>query len=188
MIVFDVRPGHRQAISAPYPIRYAARTTMPRPVPRLPPALALLLALASCASQRVGDGRLMTCVPYARERAHIDLRGDGWQWWDAALGRYARDRLPEPGAVLVFDRSRRLSGGHVAVVSRVVSAREIRVDHANWDGERGGGPIATDQPVIDVSPNNDWSAVRVWFPPGGQLGITTFSTLGFIHPRPATRA
>ncbi len=156
--------------------------------------LALLVLLAACAGPhgpRPGaglataqEGRLFHCVPYARERANISLRGDGWQWWDAALGRYARSQQPEPGAVLVFNQTRRLRDGHLAVVSRVISAREIRVDHANWDSGRGAGPVHQNQPVLDVSANNDWSAVRVWYPPGNHLGSTAFPTAGFVLPRP----
>lgn len=146
-------------------------------------ALALLLTLTACAgTPRGGDGRRMTCVPYARERSGLALRGDAWQWWDAAAGRYGRGALPAPGAVLVFARTRRLPGGHVAVVGRVISAREIRVDHANWDGSPGAGPIVLDQPVVDVSPANDWSAVRVWYPAGRQFGTSTYPALGFIRP------
>jgi hypothetical protein len=53
---------------------------------------------------------------------------------------------------------------------------------------RGGGPIALDQPVEDVSPGNDWTAVRVWYPPVNQLGLTVFPTRGFVLPRPAAPA
>jgi hypothetical protein len=155
----------------------------------------LLLPLAGCATPPVQqaavvvspptDSRQLYCVPYARERANIRLTGDGYQWWDAASGRYARGQQPEAGAVLVFRQTARLVDGHVAVVSRVMSAREIRVDHANWDSRRGGGPISLDQPVLDVSAANDWTAVRVWYPAGGSLGITIFPTAGFVLPRPA---
>ncbi len=154
-------------------------------------SLALLLPLAGCATPPVqqasvvspsGDRRLF-CVPYARERSGVRLSGNGHEWWDAALGRYARGQRPEAGAVLVFRQTSRLVDGHVAVVSRVVSAREIRVDHANWDSRRGGGPIRLDQQVVDVSAGNDWTAVRVWYPAGGLLGITTFPTAGFVLPR-----
>ena len=51
------------------------------------------------------------------------------------------------------------SRGHLAVVREVVSPREIRVDHANWLDD---GAIYLNDPVADVSPDNDWSAVRVW--------------------------
>ena len=160
------------------------------------PALALILALAACAAppppvQQAAvvvpppaDSRLLYCVPYARERSNIALSGDGWQWWDAAEGRYDRSRTPEPGSVLVFAQTQRLRDGHVAVVTEVVSPRQIRVDHANWDSRRGGGPIATGHLVEDVSANNDWTAVKVWYPPTNMLGITVFPTLGFVLPRP----
>jgi hypothetical protein len=36
--------------------------------------------------------------------------------------------------------------------------------------------------VLDVSPNNDWSQVRVWHIPGGHWGGRVYSVEGFIHP------
>ncbi len=85
----------------------------------------------------------------------------------------------------MFHRSRRLPRGHVAVVSRVLSSRQILVTHANW----AHGEVSLDQPVEDVSAANDWSAVRVWWPPLGRMGETVFATYGFIRPDPApTRA
>ncbi len=159
-------------------------------------ALLLLVLLAACASRPPptpvavvvpppgADTRQMFCVPYARERSGLDLHGDGWEWWDAAAGRYARGQQPEPGAVLVFNRTNRLMDGHVAVVTTLVSAREILVDHANWDARQGGGPISLKQLVRDVSPQNDWTAVQVWYPPINQLGLTHFPTRGFVLPRP----
>jgi surface antigen len=127
----------------------------------------------------------MSCVPYARARTGIELRGDAWEWWDAAAGRYQRGRRPAPGTVLVFGRTRRLPQGHVSVVRRVVAAREIRVDHANWAeaGGQGRGRVSEDQPVLDVSPGNDWSALRVWFPPIQDYGNTVFAAHGFIAPQ-----
>lgn len=86
--------------------------------------------------------------------------------------------MPEVGAVLVFDRSARLANGHVSVVSARVSDREIRVTHANWLRHY----IAYDQPVIDLSTANDWTLVRVWWPPTEQMGATAYPTLGFILP------
>ncbi|MFC0388236.1 CHAP domain-containing protein [Muricoccus vinaceus] len=149
-------------------------------------------ALSACGSTRggphaagqgyeAGDGYL-SCVPYARARSGLDLRGDGWQWWEAAAGRYARGPQPRAGAVLVFQRTARLRDGHVAVVSRVLGAREIRVDHANWASGGLRGRVARDQPVIDVSPRNDWSEVRVWYPPAAVVGNTVFPAYGFILP------
>jgi hypothetical protein len=39
--------------------------------------------------------------------------------------------------------------------------------------------------VLDVSPGNDWSAVRVWWPPSQAWGVTVYPTYGFIQPHPA---
>lgn len=143
-----------------------------------------LVALAGCASHSGGvmAGGGLSCVPYARLRSGVDLRGDAWTWWDAAAGRYSRGIRPSPGSVLVLDRTRRMRDGHVAVVSRVVSAREVRVDHANWASGRDKGRIAQDQPVVDVSPANDWSLVKVWYPPALGFGATAYPARGFVYP------
>ncbi|WP_237215470.1 CHAP domain-containing protein [Falsiroseomonas oryziterrae] len=153
-------------------------------------AILLLLTLAACGTSRqtVGPGGVqvaepISCVPYARARSGIQLSGDAWQWWDAAAGRYERGRAPRPGSVLVINRTARMRDGHVAVVSRVVSSREVRVDHANWASGAAKGRITTDQRVVDVSPNNDWSLVRVWYPRINDLGTTAFPARGFVHPR-----
>lgn len=153
-------------------------------------------ALTGCGTSRVPDTARpdvpglgpdvnLSCVPYARQRSGIQLTGDAWQWWHAAAGRYQRARAPEPGGVLVLARTRRLASGHVSVVRRLVSAREIRVDHANWASGRLRGRVAEDQPVLDVSPGNDWSLVRVWYPRINALGNTAFPAHGFILPRMA---
>jgi surface antigen len=106
-------------------------------------------------------------------------------WWGAAAGRYRRDDRPVVDGVLVFRRSGRLPEGHVSVVSRVVGARQILVMQANWVPEE----LDQDQLVVDVSPDNDWTAVRVWYPPVNQLGSFTYGTYGFIlPPRPASYA
>jgi hypothetical protein len=73
--------------------------------------------------------------------------------------------------------------GHVAVVAQVVSSREVLVDHANWASGAAKGRIATDQRVLDVSPRNDWSLVRVWYPRVNDFGTTNYRARGFIHPR-----
>jgi surface antigen len=156
-------------------------------------ALAILLALAltACGSTRQvahrapphGISEPVSCVPYARARSGIQLQGDAWTWWDAAAGRYARGRSPQPGSVLVINRTARMRDGHVAVVSRVVSSREILVDHANWASGAARGRIATDQRVVDVSARNDWSLVRVWYPRINDFGRTAVPARGFVHPR-----
>jgi len=157
-------------------------------------ALSGLLALGGCgdghsvasgvtarAHGYEGTARFTSCVPFAREVSGISLGGDAWQWWDAAAGIYARDDHPQVGSLLVLRRTSRLRDGHLSVVTQVVSSREIRVDHANWASGRLKGLVARAQPVIDVSPNNDWTAVRVWYPPAGVVGSTVFPSYGFIH-------
>lgn len=150
------------------------------------PLLFTLLILAACSTSG-GPGGL-TCVPYARDRSGLPIRGDAWQWWEAASGSYQRSRAPRPGSVMVLKRTSRLPSGHVSVVARVVSAREIRVDHANWASGAGKGRVARNQPVVDVSPRNDWSVVRVWYPPIDGFGATTYPAHGFIHNQVATAA
>ncbi|TDH61486.1 CHAP domain-containing protein [Dankookia rubra] len=147
-------------------------------------ALLAPFALLGCATSRVpqpGGAGGLSCVPYARAKSGIALRGDAWQWWDGAEGRYARGRVPRRGSVLVLMRTSRLPQGHLAVVTRLVSAREIRVDHANWASGSAKGREARDQPVQDVSAANDWSLLRVWFPPVNDYGASHWPALGFIH-------
>ena len=119
---------------------------------------------------------VMECAPYAREVSGIQLYGDAADWWEAAAGRYGRSAEPSRGAVLVFRRSSRLPHGHVSVVAGLRSEREIAVTQANWVH----GRIAHDEPVVDVSPGNDWTAVRVWWEPSGVLGNTVYPTYGFV--------
>jgi hypothetical protein len=147
----------------------------------------LPLALSACgggAYVSYGQGTAMTCVPYARKVSGIPLSGDAWEWWREASGRYAEARVPARGSILVFRRTDRLPSGHLAVVSSVLSPRRITVTQANWLPYR----ITSDQPVLDVSPENDWSAVRVWWPPAHAWGITVFPTYGFILPEPPMAA
>lgn len=118
------------------------------------------------------------CAPFARALSGLQLRGAAADWWHQAAGRYAQSQVPVAGSVLVLRRSDRLASGHVAVVSRVLSERHILVTHANWVRYR----LTADQPVVDVSPDNDWSLVRVWWPPSGQFGITRYPAYGFILP------
>ena len=67
----------------------------------------------------------------------------------------------------------------VAVVRRILSSREILVDQANWLNQ---GQIHISTPVRDVSTNNDWSAVRVWYIPGDTYGTRHYPAHGFIYP------
>lgn len=121
----------------------------------------------------------LQCVPYARDVSGIEIYGDAWSWWQAAAGRYDRGAAPRPGAVLVMKRDGRLPNGHVAVVTTVISAREIRVTHANWgNAGKPRGQVERDIPVIDVSPRNDWTEVRVWN--GASFG-RIYPAHGFIY-------
>jgi surface antigen len=124
----------------------------------------------------------MQCVPYARQVSGIDLRGDAWTWWGQAKGHYARGKKPRPGAVLVFKKTRALPRGHLSVVTRVIDAREILITHANWSSTGDTrGQVTTDVRVIDVSPGNDWSELRVWN--GSDFGRSN-PAAGFIYPVP----
>ncbi|SDF15303.1 CHAP domain-containing protein [Rhodobacter capsulatus] len=105
---------------------------------------------------RARGGRVW-CVPFARNVSGIDLQGNAGTWWSKASGRYARSHRPAPGAVMAFSPTRKMPMGHVAVVSAVVSPREIKIDHANWQRNR----VSLGMTVHDVSKNNDWSQVRV---------------------------
>jgi len=132
------------------------------------------------APPRLADGLApMECVPYARQASGIQIFGDASTWWDQAAGRYPRSSLPAPGAVLVMRGYNDPTRGHVAVVTAVVSTRVIRVDQANWLNH---GEISLSVPVMDVSPNNDWSQVRVWYIPTQDWGARVYQAQGFIHP------
>ena len=121
--------------------------------------------------------RHIYCVEFARIRSGIEIFGNAKTWWDHAKGQYARGADPLPGAVMVFAATRKMRLGHVAVVKRIVSSREVIVDHANW---RRDGNIYLNAPVIDVSANNDWSRVRVFDTPSGQMGSTVYPIKGFV--------
>ena len=113
-------------------------------------------AVAIAKELRARGGRVW-CVPFARNVSGIDLQGNAGTWWSKASGRYDRSHTPEVGAVMAFSATRKMPMGHVAVVSEVVSPREIKIDHANWQRNR----ISLGMTVHDVSKNNDWSRVRV---------------------------
>lgn len=117
------------------------------------------------------------CVEYARLRSGFQIFGDAKLWWTRAQNAYAKLTQPVTDAVMVFAGSKRIRRGHVAVVTQIVSPREIRVDQANWQNH---GEIDHATPVLDVSPNNDWSAVRVWDMASGQFGVRVYAIKGFI--------
>jgi hypothetical protein len=144
----------------------------------------LCFTLAACGAggsgPRIGAGQAASveCAPFARALTGVSLSGDAADWWWQAQGRYARSRTPEIGSILVYRRSARLPYGHVAVVSAVLSRRQIMVTQANWVHHR----VTEDQLVVDVSADGDWSTVRVWWPPTNQMGTTDYGVHGFIRP------
>ena len=121
----------------------------------------------------------LQCVPFARQASGVQLFGDANTWWRQAAGRYPRSNSPAFGSVFVIQGYNNPGRGHVAVVTHIDSSRLIRVDHANWLNE---GEISVGVPILDVSPNNDWTEVRVWHIPGGHWGGRVYRADGFIHP------
>jgi hypothetical protein len=85
--------------------------------------------------------------------------------------------MPEKGSVLVLHDYAGANHGHVAVVRNLVSEREIRIDHANWLND---GSIYVNNPVLDVSADNDWSQVRVFNIKTGGWGSKIYPVRGFI--------
>ena len=163
------------------------------------PTLGLALGLGGCAPSVMdyqqtpmpresgrtvvqNDGhKPLQCVPYAREHSGIRLFGDAYTWWDQAEGKYERGALPEPGAVMVLNKYAGSDRAHLAVVRRLVGPREIRVDHANWLDD---GSIYVNNPVEDVSSDNDWSVVRVFNLKTGGWGTKLYPVQGFIGGTP----
>lgn len=121
----------------------------------------------------------LQCVPFARQLSGVEIYGNANTWWTQAAGRYPRSSQPAFGSVFVMRGYNTTARGHVAVVTHVDSSRLIRVDQANW---LNGGEISRGVPILDVSPNNDWSEVRVWYIPGGHWGGRVYRADGFIHP------
>ena len=125
----------------------------------------------------------LQCVPYAREQSGIKIYGDAHTWWDQAEGRFDRGSRPKVGAVMAFQPYRNMRLGHVAAVSRIVDRRTVLLRHSNWSPINGRrGQIENDVKAVDVSPNNDWSQVRVWYHPSQGLGRTAWPIHGFIYP------
>jgi len=127
------------------------------------------------------------CAPYARQISGIDIHGNADTWWGQAAGRYERGHAPRVGAVLAFEATRRMRVGHVAMVSKVLGSREVLLTHANWSRR---GAVETDVRAVDVSAAGDWSEVKVWYGPQGDLGTSAYPTHGFIYSdhAPATDA
>ena len=123
----------------------------------------------------------LQCVPYAREESGVEIRGNASTWWRQARGLYVRSQKPDSGNVMVMRGYRNPGRGHVAVVRQVLSERSIIVDHANW---LNSGEVTLNVPMVDVSPRNDWSQVRVWHIPTQSWGVRVYNVQGFIEPKP----
>ena len=153
----------------------------PKPSPEavsvpVPPPQEVTTPLALLQTYAVRPGIGTQCVPYARSRSGIKIFGDAYTWWDGAKGQYARGSLPLVGSVLVLSKTKRLRRGHVGVVTAVVSDREIRLDHANWQRDA----IITNMAVMDVSPANDWTQLRFWNKDARKWGAI-YPASGFVY-------
>ncbi len=128
--------------------------------------------------------RGISCVPYARENSGIELTGNAVTWWGHAAGVYARGNRPEIGSVLNFRATPRMRLGHVAVVTEMLTPRVVEIDHANWSAR---GRVSRGVRVVDVSPANDWTEVRVALAHGSDGFGSVYPTYGFIYDRPDSR-
>ena len=148
-------------------------------------------AMAAClamlvASQPASAASLLDyvgqCVPFARAASGIRIYGDAWTWWEQADGKYDRGHRPKTGAVIVFSKTSRLPLGHVAVVSEIVEKRVVMLTHANWSRQNGErGHAEQDVTLFDVSADNDWSEVKVWYRDSNGLGGSVYPVSGFIY-------
>ena len=128
---------------------------------------------------------VIQCVAFARADTDIALSGNADDWWQNAQGVYARGTAPEIGSVLNFRANGRMRLGHVAVVTNVVDSRTIQIDQSHWNANG----ISRNVSVVDVSENNDWTAVRVELGRQAQGQGTygsIYPTYGFIYARPDT--
>ncbi len=141
---------------------------------------AAVAALAMIAP--ISQAQALQCVPFARDNSGVNIRGNALTWWSQAAGKYDRGNTPKVGAVLSFKSTRAMPLGHVAVVSKIINDREILISHANWSPINGRrGQIERNVKVVDVSPNGDWTSVKVWYAPIRALGLRANPTNGFIY-------
>lgn len=137
-------------------------------------------ALLAASSQ---PAKAWNCVQFVHQVSTLKLSGDAWKWWSNAMGVYDRGHTPETKAVLVFDHTKRMVHGHVAIVAKQINKRLIEIDHANWSiGRWGRGKISRNVRVQDVSEKGDWSMVEVWNELDNCWGHP-YKTLGFIYAR-----
>ncbi len=141
-------------------------------------AVGLALAMGISSPALSSKKGYLQCVPFAREMSGIDIRGNAKTWWAQADGRYARGNKPREGAVLAMPGHGKMRLGHVAMVSKLVNDREVRLTHANWSRR---GMIERNVKAIDVSEKGDWTRVKIWFAGNGDLGTTSYPAYGFIY-------
>ena len=122
------------------------------------------------------------CVQYVKSSSNFGLSGNAWSWWRHAAGVYERGNQPRIGAVVVFERTRRMPSGHLALVSGVIDDETVLIDHANWSATGGSdGRVRRGVPAIDCSLHHDWSAVCVWNAEFASFGHP-YAVAGFIYP------
>lgn len=126
-------------------------------------------------AQKQAVGQRVWCVPYARSLSGIEIRGNAKNWWDKAHKIYERGTEPDVGAVMSFRGTSGMPLGHVAVVSDIVTDREIVVNHANWHRNK----VSLRMGVKDVPKHNDWTLVQVESQPG-RYG-KSYPVNGFIY-------
>lgn len=170
-------PTDPQPVTAALPARPALQARELSPVAPVADVATPVVAAARPKPSVETPLHRLFCVEYARMRSGLAVFGDAKHWWERARNLYARVSHPVEEAVMVFSGSKRLRRGHVAVVTEIVSPREIIVDQANWQNR---GEIDHATPVLDVSKNNDWSLVRVWDIPSGTFGSRVYPISGFI--------
>ena len=176
------KPQSAQAVAPakaplhPVTLRRAADNT---PTKNVHHAVMLRRVADNTPTAKLGAGSKLT--KNSKARVYASRRGGGGLQCVTFAGVYARGSAPEAGAVLNFRANGHMRLGHVAVVERVVSSREIEIDHANW-AWAGKGNISRGVSVIDVSDRNDWTAVRVSLGRGEEYG-SIYGTYGFIYDR-----
>ena len=176
----NAQPGKKQSQARPAPGgQAAAKPAVAKPA-AAKAAAGRQQARASGRHAAQAPQRRVQCVQYVLANSSFRVRGNARDWWRNAAGIHARGGAPEQGSVLSFRAVRSMPLGHVALVSRVVSSREVLIDHSNWSR----GAITRGASVVDVSPNNDWTAVRVALKPGSTVYGSIYPTDGFIHARP----
>ena len=135
---------------------------IPRTLLRLALAAVTTTVTAASANASLLD-YVGQCVPFARAASGIQIYGNAWTWWSQADGKYERTHTPKEGAVIVFEKTKRLPMGHVAVVSRVVEKRVVMLTHANWSRQNGECPLSISNSITPTdhrSVRPSWSSPR----------------------------